>query len=400
MTTIFISTGEVSGDLQGALLIEALHRHSAEIGDELQISALGGARMAKAGATLLGETTGIGSVGILEALPFVLPMLKMQEDVKGYLRQNPPDLIILLDHMGSNLRLGKFVRRHLPQVPIVYYIAPQLWIWSQNKRDTQTLVEITDLLLAIFPEEARYFREYGVNVDWVGHPLIDRMQEFPSRSEARATLGIADDEKAIALMPASRRQELTYLLPVMFAVARQIQSQLPESRFWIPLSLEEFREPIEKAIADFGLRATVTSDRTSEALAAADLAIAKSGTVNLELALLDIPQVVMYRLSPFTAWIARHILKLSLPYVAPPNLVEMKPIVPEFLQDNAIPDKVAATALELLVNPQPRDKMLQGYHDMRQALGDEGVCDRAAKAIFKFLDSHGSSELPVKVDSK
>ncbi|MDJ1185343.1 lipid-A-disaccharide synthase [Roseofilum casamattae] len=400
MTTIFISTGEVSGDLQGALLIEALHRHSAEIGDELQISALGGWRMEKAGATLLGETTGIGSVGILEALPFVLPMLKMQEDVKSHLRQNPPDLIILLDHMGSNLRLGKFVRHHLPQVPIVYYIAPQLWIWSQNKRDTQTFVEITDLLLAIFPEEERYFREYGVNVDWVGHPLIDRMKEFPSRSEARATLGIADDEKAIALMPASRRQELTYLLPVMFAVAQQIQSQLPGVRFWIPLSLAEFREPIERAIADFGLRATVAIDRTSEALAAADLAIAKSGTVNLELALLDIPQVVMYRLSPFTAWIARHILKLSLPYVAPPNLVEMKPIVPEFLQDDAIPDKVAATALELLVNPQPRAKMLQGYRDMRQALGDGGVCDRAAKAIFQFLDSHRSAKIPVNVDSK
>ncbi|MBP0032787.1 MAG: lipid-A-disaccharide synthase [Roseofilum sp. Belize BBD 4] len=387
MTTIFISTGEVSGDLQGALLVEALHRYGSQHGLDLEILALGGERMAEAGATLLGQTTGIGSVGLLEALPFVIPILKIQEQVKRYLHQNPPDVIILIDYMGPNLSIGSYLHRHLPQVPIVYYIAPQVWVWSQNKRDTQKVTEITDVLLAIFPEEARYFREHKVNVNWVGHPLIDRMQTFPNRDRARTTLGIGEDATAIALIPASRRQEVTYLMPVMFAAAQQIQQKLPDVQFWVPLSLAEFREPIERAIADFGLRATLVDDQVPAVLAGADLAICKSGTVNLELALLDVPQVVMYRLSPLTAWIARHILKLSLPYVSPANLVEMKPIVPEFLQEAATPEAISQTALDLLLNPQIRQETQQGYAQMRQALGEPGVCDRAAQAIFDFWRS-------------
>lgn len=384
MTTIFISTGEVSGDLQGALLVEALHRYGRQNGLELEIVALGGERMADAGAKLLGQTAGIGSVGILEALPFVLPTLKMQEEVKRYLRQNPPDLIILIDYMGPNLSIGGYLCRYFSDVPIIYYIAPQLWVWSQNQRDRKKVVQITDLLLAIFPEEARFFREHNVKVNWVGHPLIDRMQEFPSRQEARSMLGIADYQKAIALIPASRRQEVTYLLPVMFAAAQQIQQQLPDAQFWIPLSLPEFREPIEKAIANFKLNATLVEEQTREVLAGVDLAICKSGTVNLELALLDVPQVVMYRLNPLTAWIARHILKLSLPYVSPANLVEMKPLVPEFLQEAATPEAISQSALDRLLNPQIRQEMLQGYAEMRQALGEPGVCDRAAQVIFEF----------------
>ncbi|MDJ1180248.1 lipid-A-disaccharide synthase [Roseofilum sp. BLCC_M91] len=384
MTTIFISTGEVSGDLQGALLVEALHRYGRQNGLELEIVALGGERMADAGATLLGKTAGIGSVGILEALPFVLPTLKMQEEVKRYLRQNPPDLIILIDYMGPNLSIGGYLCRDFSDVPIIYYIAPQLWVWSQNQRDRKKVVQITDLLLAIFPEEARFFREHNVKVNWVGHPLIDRMQEFPCRDRARSTLGIADYQKAIALIPASRRQEVTYLLPVMFAAAQQIQQQLPDAQFWIPLSLPEFREPIEKAIANFKLNATLVEEQTREVLAGVDLAICKSGTVNLELALLDVPQVVMYRLNPLTAWIARHILKLSLPYVSPANLVEMKPLVPEFLQEAATPEAISQSALDRLLNPQIRQEMLQGYAEMRQALGEPGVCDRAAQVIFDF----------------
>ncbi len=386
MTTIFISTGEVSGDLQGALLVEALQRHSQQHRQDLQIIALGGQRMAKAGATLLDATEGIGSVGLWEAVPFVLPTFKIQERVKRYLVANPPDLIVLIDYMGPNLSIGGYLRRHLPQVPIVYYIAPQLWVWSQNQRDRRKLIEITDLLLAIFPEEARYFQQYQLNVTWVGHPLIDRMREYPSRQEARKTLAIPDGMKAITLMPASRRQELKYLMPVMFTAAVQIQAALQENvQFWVPLSLQEFRPQIEAAIAEYGIRATVVDELAPAALAGADLAITKSGTVNLELALLDIPQVVMYRLSAFTAWIARHIVKLSLPYVAPPNLVEMKPIVPEFLQEDATPETISTTALDLLLNEERRAETLQGYRQMRQALGASGVCDRAAAAIFELL---------------
>lgn len=363
----------------------ALKRQAASAGLELEIVALGGEKMASVGATLLANTSEIGSVGILESLPYVLPTLQIQRETIAYLKQNPPDLVVLIDYMGPNLAIGNFVRRSLSHIPVVYYIAPQEWAWSVNSRNTNLIVGITNKLLAIFPEEARYFQEKGANVTWVGHPLVDRVQNFPSREEARAKLGIAEDVISIALLPASRRQELKYLLPVMFQAAQVIQAKLPQVHFWIPLSLEIYREPIEQAIQGYGLRASVVSGKTQEVLAAADLAITKSGTVNLELALLKVPQVVLYRLHPITAWIARSVLKGSIPFASPPNLVVMKPIVPEFLQEQATPENVIQAALELLLNVERKEQMLVDYQQMRQCLGEVGVCDRAAKEIVQML---------------
>ena len=401
MKTIFISTGEVSGDLQGALLVDALKRQAQAVGLELEIVALGGSKMAKAGAMLLGETTSIGSMGLLESLPFVLPTLQIQRRAKQYLRQHPPDLVVLIDYMGPNLSIGSFVRRQLPQVPVVYYIAPQSWVWSISSRSTAAIVDITDQLLAIFPEEARYFEKKGASVSWVGHPLVDKMQSSPSREEARRALGIKPEQTAIALVPASRRQELKYMMPVIFEAAQQLQSKLQASGdwennsllmnqqtplFWIPLSLETYRPAIEAAIQRYGLNATLVAGQTTEVLAAADLAITKSGTVNLELALLDVPQVVLYRVSPLTYWIARTLFKFSIPFMSPPNLVVMRSIVPELLQEQATPETIVQESLELLLNPERRKQTLVDYQEMRRLLGEVGVCDRAAKEILQLAE--------------
>lgn len=407
--TIFISTGEVSGDLQGALLIDALKRQAEAIGLKLEIVALGGEKMAKAGATLLGNTTGIGSVGLLESIPFVLPTLQIQRRAQQYLRQHPPDVVVLIDYMGPNLSIGSFIRRHLSQVPIIYYIAPQDWVWSARSivpRETMTIVEMTDQLLAIFPEEARYFEKKGASVTWVGHPLVDRMQSTPTREEARKRLGIEPEQLAIALVPASRRQELKYMMPIVFEAARQLQAKLmgdgqwamgngaleipnPKSEtplFWIPLSLNAYRPAIEAAIQRYGLRATLVAGESQEVLAAADLAIAKSGTVNLELALLNVPQVVFYRVHPLTYWIAQ-LLKFSIPFMSPPNLVVMRSIVPELLQNQATPENILQEALELLFNPERREQMLADYQEMRGLLGEVGVCDRAAREILHLANA-------------
>ncbi|MFN6465699.1 MAG: lipid-A-disaccharide synthase [Nostoc sp. DedVER02] len=385
---IFISTGEVSGDLQGSLLITALKRQARAIGLELEIWALGGEKMLKAGAILLGNTSGIGSMGILEGLPYILPTLQVQRQAIASLKQNPPDLVVLIDYMTPNLKIGTYVKRQLPDVPVVYYIAPQEWAWSLSLRRTNQIVGFTDKLLAIFPQEARYFREKGAKVTWVGHPLVDRMQDAPSRQAARATLGIPPEQTAIALLPASRHQELKYLLPVIFEAAQTLQAKLPEVHFWIPLSLEVYRKPIEEAIKRYGLQATVLSGQQKEVFAAADLAISKSGTVNLELALLDVPQVVVYRLSSLTAWIARKILKGSIVFASPPNLVVMKPIVPEFLQEQATAENIIQAAMELLLNPSSREQTLLDYEEMRQSLGEVGVCDRAAQEILQMLPNN------------
>jgi lipid-A-disaccharide synthase len=382
---IFISTGEVSGDLQGALLIEALKQRAALGKIELEILALGGERMAAAGAHLLADTSAIGSIGLFESLPHIRSTQIIQQQVKRYLSQHPPDLMVMIDYFAPNISLGRFMRRSLAQVPLVYYIAPQEWVWSVSQRNTKRILAITDRLLAIFPAEASYYQERGANVTWVGHPLIDRMQAAPTRAAARAMLDIAPDQLAVALIPASRQQELRYVLPVIFAAAQQIQTKLPQVKFWIPLSLERYRQPIQQAIQQYGLQAEIVPGKSQIVIAAADLVLAKSGTVNLETALLNVPQVVMYRVHPLTAWIAEHLLKFSAPFVSPPNLVMMQPIVPEFLQSEATPASLAQAALELLEDPQKQAEMQAGYRQMRQKLGEPGVCQRAADAILQML---------------
>jgi lipid-A-disaccharide synthase len=383
---IFISTGEVSGDLQGSLLVTALQRQALAAGLEIEIVALGGDKMAAAGANLLANTSGIGSFGLLEALPFVLPTLQIQRRAIAYLKQNPPDLVVLIDYMGPNLGIGNSIRRYFPKIPIVYYIAPQVWVSSINLGNTSRIASVSDKLLAIFPEETRYFKDRGVNVTWVGHPLVDRIEHFPSRDAARAKLGIEDDAIAVALLPASRYQELKYLLPVMFEAAQEIQAKLPTVYFWIPLSLEIYKDKIQQEIRRYKLRATLVSGLQQEVLAAADLAITKCGTVNLELALLNVPQVVLYRLNPFTYWVGKKILKISFPFASPVNLMVMKQIVPEFIQEQATTENIVQTAVEFLLNKERKQEIQADYQQMQQCIGELGVCDRAAQEILQMLD--------------
>lgn len=369
--------------MQGSLLVAALKRHAVAAGLELEITALGGPQMAEAGATILGDTVGIGSMGIIESIPYIWPTIAVQQIAKQYLKKSPPDVVVLIDYLTPNLGIGSYIRRYLPDLPVVWYIAPQEWVCSISPRNTELIINIADRILAIFPEEARYYQEKGAQVSWVGHPLVDRMQSAPSREVARKTLGIEPEQVSIALIPASRKQELKYLMPVIFEAAQIIQAKLPQVHFWIPLSQAAFRSKIEQAIENYGLRATLLANQNLEILAAADFAIAKSGTVNLELALLDVPQVVAYRVSRMTAMIARHLLKLSIPFISPPNLVHMKPIVPELLQDDATVENIVFHALELLQNADRRQQMKAGYREMCESLGDVGVCDRAAAEIIK-----------------
>lgn len=382
---IFISTGEVSGDLQGSLLVTALLNRAKAEAMDLEIVALGGDRMAAAGAKLLGNTIALSSIGLLEAVPYIIPTLKMQGYAKQQLRENPPDLVILIDYIGANLSMGKFIRSQFPKVPIVYYIAPQEWVWSMNDRNTHQIVDITDRLLAIFPEEARYYEGQGAEVKWIGHPLVDHLQSAPSRETARASLGIPSEEKAIVLSPASRKQELKFLMPEMFAAAQKIQAQVPNTKFYIPLALDRYRSEIEAAVQSYGLNAKlIPKEEGQTAIAAADLAITKSGTINLELALLDVPQVVIYRISKLTAWVGRNILKVKIIFASPVNLVPMRLVVPELLQEDANADRIAQESLALLEGPD-RERVLRDYQEVQAGLGERGVCDRAAAEIFALF---------------
>ena len=387
MTHLLISTGEVSGDLQGSLLIKALHQEARKRGVTLRVSALGGPRMQTAGAELLANTTPLGAIGLWEALPLVLPTLQLQGKARRWLASNPPDGVVLIDYMGGNTPLGRRVKRERPELPVLYYIAPQEWAFRMGEGGTTRLIGFSDQILAIFPEEARFYRERGAVVHWVGHPLLDTLGELPSRAAARQELAIAEDESLLLLLPASRKQELRWLLPPLAEAAARLQKICPKLKVIAPSAQPGFEQPLRDVIDRVGLKATVLNSDQGDRLrptirAAADLALTKSGTVNLELALRGVPQVVGYRVSRLTALMARRLLRFQVEHISPVNLVLGERLVPELLQEQLQVDQLVAEALPLLQNPMARQEMLAGYGRLRALLGEPGVTQRAAALIL------------------
>jgi len=388
MLRLLVSTGEVSGDLQGSLLVQALHAEAQRRGLALEVVALGGERMERAGAVLLANTTRMGAIGLLEAIPFVLPTLRLQRRLKRWFKGEPPDGVVLIDYMGPNVSLGLRLKRKFPHVPVTYYIAPQEWAFKFGTKGRTNLISFTNQILAIFQQEARFYRCRGANVTYVGHPLLDTIGEVPSRQAARQLLGLNQEAPVLLLMPASRRQELRYMLPHIAEAAAQLQQLDPSLQVVVPAGLPGFETPLSLQLTQAGVRATIISaadsDRLKAALcAAADVAIAKSGTVNLELALRGVPQVVVYRVSRATAFLARHILRFSVPHISPVNLVLGERLVPELLQEDLRAKTIVAQALPLLDSSGPgRLGMLAGYDRLRLELGEPGVTQRAACAIL------------------
>ncbi|GAB4217469.1 MAG: lipid-A-disaccharide synthase [Synechococcales cyanobacterium] len=387
---ILICTGEVSGDLQGSYLIRALRRRD----PTLRITAIGGKRMEAAGSTLMRDTTRISSIGLVEALPFILPTLITTARIRRFLREDRPDLAVLIDYIGVNSYILGILRQ--VGIPAVYYIAPQDWVWSPESRLSYQVSDHARLVLSIFPEEARYYEQKGANVRWVGHPFIDVLPTQPDRQGMRQKYGVGPDEKWVLLLPASRRQEVQYVAPVLFHVATLLRQRLPNIRFSLGLSNPAFRDPLLRQLQRYPIHCDLIEDTPQAAMAGADLVLSKSGTVNLEAGILGIPQIIIYRVNPLTYWIGKYLLRLSIPYMCPVNLVQMRPIVPEFFQDAAQPEVIAELALELLQDSPRRHQMIHDYQTMKQALGSPGVLDRAATAILDLLDSPQSSSPPAK----
>ena len=281
MVRLLISTGEVSGDLQGGLLVSALRAEAEERGLPLEIKALGGERMRAAGATLLANTTPMGAIGLWEALPLVLPTLRVQRRVSRWLRSSPPDAVVLIDYMGANINLGLKVKRRLPGTPILYYIAPQEWAFRVGDGSSTRLIGFTDRILAIFPEEARFYGARGAQVTWVGHPLLDTLNDLPEREQARAELGLAEHERLLLLLPASRQQELRYLLPPLAAAAAELKRRVPGLRVMVPAGQAAFEPVLGDLLGAAGLEAEVVPAETANRLrpqlyAAADLEIGRA----------------------------------------------------------------------------------------------------------------------------
>ncbi len=387
---LLISTGEVSGDLQGSLLIKALKINAEKRKIELEIIALGGERMREAGAELISNTSSIGAIGFLEALPYVLPTFKAQSKIDNYLSSSPPDAVVLIDYMGPNIRLGLKIKKKFPNIPIIYYIAPQEWAWRLGDSGTTDLISFTDKILAIFEEEAKFYSNKGGNVKFVGHPMLDFYRNIPTREESLKKIGLTSDNKLLLIIPASRKQELKYILPTLLKAAKLLQEKDPSIIVLIPSGLKEFDELLNNSLQEYGVSGRIilsneVDDIKPFLFSAAHLALAKSGTINMELALNSVPQIVGYKVSRVTAFIAKYFLRFNVKYISPVNLLLNKMLIPEFIQEDFKAEKIFNAALKILEDNSKQEDIIFGYKRLKDKLGKPGVTDRASKDILDLL---------------
>ncbi len=387
---LLISTGEVSGDLQGSLLIKALKTNAEKRKIELEIIALGGERMREAGAKLISNTSSIGAIGFLEALPYVLPTLNAQSKIDNYLSSAPPDAVVLIDYMGPNIRLGLKVKKKFPNIPIIYYIAPQEWAWRLGDSGTTDLISFTDKILAIFEEEANFYSNKGGNVKFVGHPMLDFYRNVPTREESFRKIGLTPDKKILLIIPASRKQELKYILPTLLKVAKLLQEKDPSITVLIPSGLKEFDDILCNSLNEYGVSGRIilsnqVDDIKPFLFSAAHLALAKSGTINMELAINSVPQIVGYKVSRLTAFFARYFLKFNVKFISPVNLLLNKMLIPEFIQEDFKTEKIFNAALKIIEDSSKQEEIMLGYERLKDKLGKPGVTDRASKDILDLL---------------
>jgi len=387
---LLISTGEVSGDLQGSLLVKALKTNADKRKIELEIIALGGERMREAGAQLISNTSSIGAIGFLEALPYVLPTLNAQSKIDNYLSSSPPDAVVLIDYMGPNIRLGLKVKKKFPNIPIIYYIAPQEWAWRLGDTGTTDLISFTDKILAIFEEEAEFYSNKGGNVKFVGHPMLDFYENIPTREESLRKIGLTPENKLLLIIPASRKQELKYILPTLLKTAKLLQENDPSIKVLIPSGLKEFDQFLHNSLKKYGVSGRIifsneVDDIKPFLFSAAHLALAKSGTINMELALNSVPQIVGYKVSRVTAFFARYLLRFNVKYISPVNLLLDKMLIPEFIQEDFKVEKILNAALEILEDNSTKEDIILGYKRLKDKLGKPGVTDRASKDILDLL---------------
>ena len=387
---LLISTGEVSGDLQGSLLIKALKSNAEKRKIELEIIALGGERMRESGAKLISNTSSIGAIGFLEAVPYVIPTLNAQSKIDTYLSSSPPDAVVLIDYMGPNIRLGLKVKKKFPNIPIIYYIAPQEWAWRLGDSGTTDLIGFTDKILAIFEEESEFYSNKGGNVKFVGHPMLDIYRNVPTREESLRKIGLTSDKKLLLIIPASRKQELKYILPTLLKAAKLLQEKDPSITVIVPSGLKDFDEILNNSLNKYGVSGRIISSNEVDDIkpflfSAANLALAKSGTINMELALNSVPQIVGYKVSKVTAFFARYFLRFNVKYISPVNLLLNKMLIPEFIQEDFKAEKIFTAALKIIEDNTTKEDIMIGYKRLKDKLGKPGVTDRASKYILDLL---------------
>ncbi len=374
MTRLLLSCGEASGDLYAGALVRALKQRDPGI----DVFGLGGERFAAAGGRLVADFHGLSVTGLTEALSVIPRSYATMKQLVKAAKEQRPDALVVIDYPDFNFSLMKRIKRL--GIPVIYYISPQLWAWRAGR--IKRMKRSVDRVLPIFPFEAAIYQREGIDVRFVGHPLIDLARPQWSRDAFLKRLNLDPSKPVLALLPGSRDNELARLAPVMAAAIPSIAEQVPGVQFVVA------RAPNldDGAFEPFGISRIpirIANTETDDVLNACDAVVTASGTATVQTALYGKPMVVLYKLSPMTYRLGIRLARVDM--YAMVNLIAGQRIVVELIQDACTAEAVAAEAVRLLNDQDYRARMIAALEEVRQQLGGPGASDRAAEAILDVV---------------
>lgn len=376
---ILIVAGEASGDLHASYLVEAIKN----IFPQVEFFGLGGKKLKQAGVNLYFDIVKLAVVGFFEVLR---NLKKFQEIFAGLLRKVDkikPDLAILVDYPGFNLRLAEELKKR--NIPIIYYISPQIWAWGGNR--IKKIKKLINRMIVVFKFEEELYKKYNIPVSFVGHPLVDIVKPKISKEELLKKFGLDLNNLTFALLPGSREKEVKSLLPIMLDTACLIRKYLGDNIQFLILRSSTVKESVfEDVLARHRVTVKLISDMTYDGLIASDFAIVASGTATLEAAILRIPMVILYKVSFLTWAYLKMIIKI--PYIGLVNVVKQEKFIAEFIQYNARPQKIADYTVAILKDGQKINQIKQGLSEVTAQLGEKGASQRTAQIIVDFLNHY------------
>lgn len=384
MKHIFIVAGEASGDIYGAQLIQSLQKQESDI----KIAAFGGDVMAATGIHLLynlvREFSVMGFTRVVLGLPKVMHFLKIATD---YLEKNRPDMVIFIDYPGFNLHLAGIAKRL--GIRTVYYVTPQIWGWASWRiRKVQRRL---DKMLVIFPFEVPFYQKANVPVEYVGHPLLDKIQQFHPDPDFANRYQISPDSKVLALLPGSRKHVIQNNLPVLLWTAHQLAKKEKVTHLLLALALDQYLPLVQQIWEQCPYRNElpplhIVQGQTYDVVRSARMALVTSGTATLETALLGTPLLIVYKVLKFQKWVLQHSHIMQCPYFGLPNIVSNKMIIPEFLVAESAPHYLLAPTFALWQDTPQRRQCLQDIAALHPLLGNPGASERAAQIALKMID--------------
>lgn len=376
---IFVVSGETSGDnLAGGLMAALKH----QTGDRVRFAGVGGPQSEQQGLTSLFPMSELSVMGLAEVVPHLPRLIKRLNQTVEAAKRLKPDVIVTVDSPGFCLRFAHHLRG--TGIPIIHYVAPQLWAWGPFR--ARKLSKRIDHIMALLPFEVSFFAKHGIACTYVGHPAIDGGVERGDGPAFRARHGVPPDAQLLCVVPGSRAGEVRRILPVFGGALRILKETYPDLRIVIPVT-GAAAEAVNSIVADWSFPVVLTDmAQRFDAFAASDAAMAKSGTVTLELALANVPMAVAYRISPVSAFLVRR-MGVSVPHASLVNLLAGREVVPELLQEECTPTRLAEAIDELLSSKQARDAQCNSFREVVQALGERNPppSERAAKVVLDIV---------------